>query len=167
MARAQSLDELLDFESRWDEALRAVLLPLGLPVHTAFDAEKLEPPYIEAIFTFLGEYAAGGGSMPQARGGAQPTTFNQVSYRGRVQIQLHVHRGGHTPAQVSAWRGGVRRIFMPAPPHALNPITLPYYEVVSVTIPEGDRLTDEGRDLDIVQFRYEFVFGILADSWPV
>ena len=41
MPAAPSLDYLFDFESRWDEALKAVLSQLGLPVHTAFDPGKI------------------------------------------------------------------------------------------------------------------------------
>jgi len=166
MARANNLDELLDFESRWDESLAAVLATLGLPVHTAFQATKLEPPCIEAIFIFLGEAPASDNATPQQRAVlAGGHTFTPVSFRGRVQVGLHLHRGQQTRAQVSAWRGGVRRLFLPHV-QAFNGVVLPYYDLRSLTISEGERLTDEGRDLDVVQFRYEFVWAIHTDAWP-
>lgn len=164
---APSLDHLLDFESRWDEALAAVLAQLGLAVHTpAAPAEKLEPPHLEGFFIYLGEAPLANATMPQVRGGAAPTTYDVVSHRGRFQIELHLHRGAQTAAQIAAWRGGIRRLLLPSQVlSAFNRVTLPYYDIASITLAEGERRTNEERDLDVTVLRYDFTWAILGDAW--
>lgn len=169
MPRALSLEQLLNFEAHWDTALKAVLESIGLPlaVHIGGASEKMESPYVAGFFTFLGEAPTGGGTMPQVRGGAGATKWDPVSFRGRFNLFLNIDRKAATAAQIEAWRGGIRRRFLPSEiGSAFNGVVLPFYDLRSITIAAGERLIDEERDLDQTGFVFEFDWAVRDDAWP-
>lgn len=166
--KAPDLHTLLDFESNWDSALKAVLGSIsGITAHVGLNLEKRESPNYSGFFTFMGEAPADGGTQPQQRGGGGPTQFDPVSFQGRFTVFLETHRKDVPPESITYWRGELRRKFLPSEiQRGFNGTVLPYYDMRSISWVGGERLIDEERDLDQTSMVFEFDWTINADAWP-
>lgn len=171
---AQSLDQLLDFETAWDTVLEGVLSGLPFPVNPVHGADTLATPCIEAAFVFGGDHPMPGAGQPNMRGVDETHPKAPVSFKGTVVVKIIVDRKWINDAtnetvnrqKLTLARGGVRRLFLPSE-QAFNETTNPWYGIASVEVGPCERTIDQDLDLDITTLTYELVWFIRPEAWPV
>lgn len=163
---APSLDYLLDFETNWDAAIAMVFSALPYPVNPAHGSAELVAPYVTAVFSFLGEASgAPGATQPLERNGGG-NVFDGVTFRGRIRFEVVVDRTKAKTTQLTAARGGIRRLMLPSS-SAFSADTLPYYSIYWLEMADpGPREIDVMRDQDITPLVWDLRFAVRPAAWP-
>lgn len=158
---ATTLDELYDFESQFDFALKAVLDPAIAATHTpSTPLDTAHTPFITAEFNLRGPAGPTGTALLR---GATSDIYPET-YSGEFVINLITNR--QVSGAPNALRGKLRQIMLPKA-QAFNSTVLPWLEMLSLEETASNREIDTELDTDRTAMTYTVIFGIRPDAWPV
>lgn len=157
--KAETYEQLFNFEDTFEEALAGVLAESAVPAFTQRSEGEITSPRFEPSFR-VGEAT---GHVKRLSDGtfAAPDTF-----RAQIVIRIITARG-ENPESHAPYRAKIRQILYQ---HAryFNVNNLPFHHLIEGTVLESGAThaisTDEDEDISEITFNCQF--GIRFDAWP-